>query len=70
MDRDTVVLWSLVLHGMMAPFFGQVSKEGKTCLTELVGLKDCIHFKRQTEDTAALCPVLSHSGPLGHSRLP
>ena len=36
---------TLVLYDMMAQSLGQVSKEGKQWLTELVGLKDYRHFK-------------------------
>lgn len=36
---------TLVLCGMMAQSSGQVSKTGKKCLTERVGLRHCRYFK-------------------------
>lgn len=46
---------TLVLHGIMTQSSGQVSKTGKKCLTELVGLTHCRYFKPQTENISLPC---------------
>lgn len=46
---------SAYIRSMTAQSSGQVSKTGKKCLTERVGLKYCRYFKPETENMSLLC---------------